>query len=130
MLMYPDMSRTTYDGSETFVFAAPCTRDEWYQLLRDPRAVNDGIRLPYIVSGDSMEEEIVCVILRRDESTDEECVETAAWIRVTQENFNGMIYATGYVDAPQFGSVASIIARTAGANPNQVKHIDFETKEN
>lgn len=126
MLLYPDMSRTTYDGSETFCFAAPCTKDEWYRLLRDGRCINDGVRLPYIIIGEK--EEQVCIVLRRDHSTDDEAVETAAWIRVALENFNGMIYALDHVDAPQYGSVAQIVARTAGANPKQVKHIDL-TKE-
>lgn len=127
MLLYPDMSRTQYDGSETFVFSAPCLKDEWYELLRDKFCINDGTRLPYVVHG--KKEEMVCVILCRPESTDDEAVETAAWIRVTASKFNGMIYAMKYVDAPQFGSVASIIARTAGADPKQVKHIDLEPKE-
>lgn len=126
MLLYPDMSRTTYDGSETFVFAAPCTKDEWFQLLRDGRCINDGTHLPYLISG--KKEDQVCIILRRKDSTDDEAVETAAWIRVTAENFNGMIYAMDYVDAPQYGSVAKIVARTAGANPKQVKHIDLSSE--
>lgn len=126
MLLYPDQSRTTYDGSETFVFAAPCTKDEWYRLLRHGGCINDGSRLPYIMTG--KKEDQVCIILRRSETTDDECVETAAWIRVAAENFNGMIYAMDYVDAPQYGSVAKIIARTAGANPKQVKHIDLQSE--
>lgn len=126
MLLYPDMSRTNYDGSETFVFAAPCTKDEWYKLLRHGGCINNGTQLPYFLSNEK--EDPVCIILRREESTDDECVETAAWIRVAVEGFNGMIYAMDYVDAPQFGSVAKIIARTAGANPKQVKHIDLEEK--
>ena len=128
MLLYPDMSRTTYDGSETFVFAAPCTKDEWYSLIRHPQCVNDGKRLPFVLLQGGDKEDHVCVIMRREHSTDDEAVETAAWVRIAYSNFNGMIYAQHYVDAPQYGSVAQIIARTAGANPKQVKHIDL-TKE-
>jgi len=124
LLLYPDMSRTTYDGSETFVFAAPCSDDEWNKLLRHPNCLNDGTHLPYLTSGEG--EDQVCIILRRHENTDDECVETAAWIRVTLENFGGIIYAMTHVTAPQYGSIAQIIARTAGANPKQVKHIDIE----
>lgn len=123
MLLYPDMSRQTYDGSETFVFAAPCIKDEFYQLLRNGKTVKSGDRLPYLVTGEK--EDQVCLILRHDYDTDEQALETAAWIRVAHEGFNGIIYAMQYIDAPAFGSIASIVARTAGANPKQVKHIDL-----
>lgn len=129
MLLFPDMSRTTYNGSETFVFAAPCTRNEYYQILRHPQATDDGVRLPFVLLQGGDKDDHVCIILRRDETTDDECVETAAWIRIVHENFNGMIYAMTYVSEPMFGSIASVIARTSGANPKQVKHIDLETKE-
>lgn len=128
MLLFPDMSRTTYDGSETFVFAAPCLRDEWHRLLRHPQAINDGTRLPFVLLQGGSKEDHVCIILRRDETTDDECVETAAWVRIAYENFNGMIYAMHHVEAPQCASIANIIARTAGANPKQVKHIDLKSE--
>ena len=32
MMLYPDMTRMTYDASDYFVFAAPCTQAEWFGL--------------------------------------------------------------------------------------------------
>jgi len=121
MLLYPDMSRDQHT-SETFCFAAPCTKDEWYRMYRSSMCVKDGIRMPYVMLSEDGEQAVI--ILRGPEVPDSSCVETAAWIRITLPNFNGMIYAMKYAPTV-FTSVAATIARTAGANPRQVKHFDL-----
>lgn len=123
MLLYPDMTRQQYDGSETFVFAAPCTKHEWYSMYK--YAADDGNHLPYVFDkADDDPENHVCIILRHQETIDDHAVETAAWVRIKEE-FTGMIYAMKYDPQPPNMATASIIARTAGANPKQVRHVDL-----
>ncbi len=135
MMLYPDMTRSTYEASDYFVFAAPCTFKEWTELWReielrwrnrqssDPnsRAKNDDYLAWLIVKDDSDEQ--VVIILHDKHDTDTEAEETAAWIRVSEE-FTGMIYALKY--DPGYGSsstLAQIVCRTAGVPPSQVRHI-------
>jgi len=142
MMLYPDMTRTTYDASDYFVFAAPCTQAEWFQLSQQisrqwkgrkkttpqSRGKNDDY-LAWIMLKDDSEEEIV-IILRDTLDTDSECEETAAWIRVSQE-FRGMVYALKY--DPAYGSeqtLAQIICRTAGVNPSQVRQVVTQPRGN
>lgn len=142
-MLYPDMSRSTYDKSDHFVFAAPCTKHEWYELhgqilsqwaQRTKKTPNSrGATEDYLgwieLEDDSLEK--VCVILRTPEATDTMCEETAAWIRVSQE-FTGMIYALKYDPGYGFGngeSLSQIVCRTAGVPPSQVRHV-ITTKRN
>lgn len=124
MMLYPDMTREQYDGSETFVFAAPCTKAEWREMKEI--AADDGDHLPYLFGG---EENEIVIILRFPESIDDHAVETAAWVRVKHE-FNGMIYAMKYDPQPPDYGIAATIARTAGAPPNQVRHIELPPPKN
>jgi len=123
MILYPDMTRHQYDGSETFVFAAPCTKSEWYIMKSMSATEDDGSHLPYLISEEDGED--VCIILRYPETIDDHAVETAAWVRIRHE-FTGMIYAMKYDPQPPSTSIASVIARTAGANPKQVGHFDLQ----
>lgn len=120
MMLYPDMTRHQYDGSETFVFAAPCTKDEWYTMKGF--AEDDGSHLPYLIDE---EDEPICIVLRFPETIDDHAIETAAWVRIRHE-FTGMIYAMKYDPQPPSTSIASVIARTAGVNPKQVGHFDLQ----
>ena len=124
MLLFPDMSVQQYDGSETFVFAAPCTKHEWYALYK--MAIDDQTHLPYIYYKEDKEAPDVGLILRYPESTDGQAIETAAWMRITQQEFSGIIYAMKYDPRPPSSQIASIVLRTAGADPKQVSHIDLK----
>lgn len=123
MMLYPDMTRQQYDGSETFVFAAPCTKDEWYTMKALGITHDDGDRLPYLICKEDGDER--CIILRYPETIDDHAVETAAWVRI-KHSYRGMIYAMKYDPQPPSTSIASVIARTAGVNPKQVGHFDLQ----
>lgn len=131
MMLYPDMTRSAYEGSDTFVFAAPCTEGEWFELMQGGglmnRACNE-VYLRWVMVKDDSDERIV-VIMQAPHDTDEIAETTAAWIRVSEE-FRGMIYALKY--DPAYGSsqtLAQIICRTAGVPPSQVRHVII-TKRN
>lgn len=124
MMLYPDMSRSLYENSDLFVFAAPCTQGEWYDLMAQvddcPKDNSDYLRW-CIVSDDS--DERVCIVLQDSHDTDDSAEATAAWVRVS-EAFNGMVYALKYDPAYRSQeTLASVITRTAGVNPSQVRHI-------
>ena len=135
MMLYPDMTREQYDGSETFVFAAPCTKAEWYDMKSLSSTVDDGDHLPYMLFDDELgrtkdgNATKLCIILRFPESIDDHAVETAAWVRITNE-FVGMIYAMKYDPQPPDYGIAATIARTAGAPPNQVRYIELPPPKN
>jgi len=126
MLLYPDMTRQQYDGSETFVFAAPCTKPEWYAMKALHLTHDDGSHLPYLICEE--EDDPVCIVLRFPETIDDHAIETAAWVRI-KHSYRGMIYAMKYDPQPPSSSIASVIARTAGANPKQVGHFDLQLHE-
>ncbi len=125
VILYPDMTRRQYDGSETFVFAAPCTKPEWYAMKALPITHDDSSHLPYLICEEDGER---CIILRFPETIDDHAIETAAWIRI-KHSYRGMIYAMRYDPQPPSTSIASVIARTAGANPKQVGHFDLQHHE-
>ncbi|VAW79636.1 hypothetical protein MNBD_GAMMA15-1660 [hydrothermal vent metagenome] len=125
VLLFPDMTVEQYNGSETFVFAAPCTKTEWHALKA--MAIDDQTHLPYVYYKEDKEAPDVGIILRYHDSTDAQALETAAWMRITQQEFSGIIYAMKYDPRPPSTQLANIIARTAGANPKQVSHIDLKT---
>ena len=127
LLLYPDMTREQYKGSETFVFAAPCTQAEWKQLKSLSSTIDDGDHLPFTMIDEDTTQ--VCIVLMFQESIDAHAVETAAWARLTHE-FTGMIYALKYNPAPPDDSLAATIGRTAGANPKLVRHIDLPPPKN
>ncbi len=122
MLLFPDMRREQYEGNDNFVFAAPCTKVEWDYLHN--KSVQEEHYLPYIFMKDDPDD-VSCLILRLPEITDEQAVTTAAWIRVSEE-YTGMIYAVSFESVPTIQSLSSIVARTAGCNPKQVKHIEIK----
>jgi len=127
MLLYPDMRREQYEGNDNFVFATPCTKSEWDYL--HGKSEQSEHYLPYFFAKEYFHEnappDLTCIILRHPEITDEQAVTTAAWIRVSEE-YTGMIYAVSYESVPTVQSLSSIVARTAGCNPKQVKHIEIK----
>lgn len=132
MMLYPDMTRPTYDASDHFVFAAPCTQGEWYELLACESIASmgdDKQYLPWRILEDDSDEKI-CVIMQATHDTDDDAETTAAWIRVSEE-FRGMIYAVKYDSG--YGSeqtLAQIICRTAGVPPSQVRHVIIPRRNN
>ncbi len=130
MLLYPDMSKDTYEGSDYFCFSAPCTKAEWDNMYSQRISQDQSEHyLPFLVMKDEAAEEEVCVVLRFPHTTDEQAVTTAAWIRTAKE-FTGMIYAVGHDNAyGDMQSLSSIIARTAGCSPAQVRHLDLIPNE-
>lgn len=131
MLLYPDMSRESYSGNDNFVFAAPCQEWEWESMWRS--CDKDEDYLPYVIINEFFHENappdwVACVILMRDSDSDDDALTTAAWLRVTQE-YTGMIYAIKCDPAYQGEtSLSSIVARTSGVDPKQVRHIELPTK--
>ena len=99
-------------------------------MLQQARGIGSKHYLPWVIMTDSMKDEKVCVILRRPHNTDDEAVTSAAYIRSVKE-FSGMIYAMKFDDS--YGdlpiSYATIIARTSGCDPSQVRHLDIVKKE-
>ena len=120
VLLFPDMTRKQHEAQE-FCFADPCTLPEWNKLKAEASHTEGYLPFCYKPDGD----EIVCIILRGPDDTDDDCLTTAAWIRMVRE-FTGMIYALPYSDAPALAatSMANIIARTAGVPFHQVRHIE------
>lgn len=118
MLLYPDMSRSGYDAKE-FVFASPCSYAQWDRALR--RATKDVGYLPWLEIEE--EGESIVIICRSPEHTDDDCLTTAAWLRIVN-NFRGMIYALPYDDKPLDYSIGAVLARTSGVDPKQVRHVE------
>lgn len=118
MLLFPDVSREQHEAQE-FVFASPCTFAEW-QRVRDKAKRYPGY-LPFALVKE--DEETIAIICRKDCDSDDDCVTTAAWLRLVRE-FSGMIYALAYTHLPAPTSTGAIIARTAGVNPKQVRHVE------
>ncbi len=135
MLLYPDMRRKLYDANDNFVFAAPCTEPEWKELYERRQTIADRgdqahcAYLPYTFIKETFHEnappDVTCIILMSPNTLDEDAVVTAAWIRVVDE-YTGMIYALTF-DPAYAGetSLSSIVARVAGVNPKQVRHIEI-----
>jgi len=130
MLLYPDMRRETYTGNDNFVFAAPCLEVEWKSLLAN--ASKNPNQLPFTYIKERFHEnappDVTCIILMSPQSTDDDAIATAAWIRVVDE-YTGMIYALTF-DPAYAGAttLSSIVARTSGVDPKQVRHIELSTK--
>lgn len=118
MLLFPDMARDQHKAQE-FCFAAPCAEVEWRKLHKHC-ALNSGY-LPYHIVKE--EDEKIAIVLREDHNTDDDCLATGAYLRLVKE-FRGMIYALPYSTGPISTTLASIIARTAGVPPHQVRHVE------
>ena len=135
MMLFPDMGRKQYEDNDNFVFAAPCTDAEWCHMYAEAQVEPDDKYLPFVFWGEGpatfsrqnrvlgIPGDVVCIILREPTSSDEDALTTAAWIRVSEE-FTGMIYAVGFVSGALSQSTPSIVCRTAGVNPKQVRHIE------
>lgn len=121
MLLFPDQSREQHEAQE-FCFADPCTLPEWNRLKAEA-STPEGY-LPFCYK-ECDEGEQVCIILRDATATDDDCLTTAAWIRLTRE-FTGHIFALPFKDSVALTSqsMAQIIARTSGVPFHQVKHIE------
>ena len=126
MLLFPDQSRDQHEAQE-FCFADPCTREEWRQLKHQSNTRDASTPkgfLPYVIKTTD-EGEQLAIILRGTWDTDDDCVSTAAMLRMVQE-FSGMIYALGFREGSTLTSqpMTKIIARTAGVPFFQVRHIE------
>jgi hypothetical protein len=122
MLLFPDMSREQHEAQE-FCFCDPCTKEEWRRLKHQVKCTREGY-LPHVIKHDDSKEEIA-IILRGTWDTDEDCVTTAAYLRLVHE-FSGMIYALPFREGSALTSqpMSAIIARTAGVPFFQVRHIE------
>ncbi len=130
LLLYPDMRRELYDANDNFVFAAPCTEAEWKVLFgqrSEPNRDRDYLPFTFIKEHfhENAEPDVTCIILMSPNTPDDDAIATAAWIRVVEE-YTGMIYALTF-DPAYAGetSLSSIVARVAGVNPKQVRHIEI-----
>lgn len=121
VLLFPDMTRSQHEAQE-FCFAAPCAEVEWKSIL-NRCALNSGY-LPYHIVEEVEDEERVALILRDMSDSDDDCLATGAYLRMVKE-FTGMIYAVPYSRLELGTSIASIIARTAGVPPHQVRHVEI-----
>jgi hypothetical protein len=127
VILYPDMGRDRYHANETFIFAAPISLHEWeqanamatrlksqtpgglrYLTIRDNMDVDGGASV-YAMRNEGINE--VCILLREDH-TDDECLDAAAWIR-TVIQWTGLIYAVG-----------STVCRTARQDLNSASGAD------
>lgn len=122
MLLFPDMSREQHEAQE-FCFCDPCTKEEWRSLKHQVHCTREGY-LPHVIKKTDENEE-VAIILRGTWDTDDDCVTTAAYLRMVHE-FSGMIYALPFRDGPALTGqpMAAIIGRTAGVPFYQVRHIE------
>lgn len=121
MLLFPDMSKEQH-FADHFVYAAPCTSTEWHKVLgrcKTKEPDEQGF-MPYTYLDE--EGEKICIIPRPFGASDDDCLGTAAWIRMVDE-FRGMIYALPYCNEEWPNTIASIIARTAGVEPSKVRHV-------
>lgn len=127
MLLFPDVTRAQPEA-ETFVFAAPCDHHEWRRLDKHSTEIPsspDGEKyLPYFVFREKDESETIIAILRGPKDSDEDCLQTAAYLRMVEE-FRGMIYALPYHPNSAEITMADIIARTAGVKPQHVRHVSL-----
>ena len=122
MLLFPDMSRDQHEAQE-FCFCDPCTKEEWRKLKHQVVGGEGTDKyLPFVFA--KADSDWVCVILRGTYDTDDECLTTAAWIRLVRE-FTGMIYALPFREgrALTAQTMSAIIARTSGVPYHQVRHI-------
>lgn len=136
MLLYPDMSRASYMASDHFMFAAPCSEQDWKILLanrNEPNRDRDHLPFTFIKEnyGNDDLSDTTCIILMKPGTPDDDAIDTGAWIRVTEE-YTNMIYALTYnPEIPGHDSIsfAAIVARTAGVDPKQVRYIDLPTQQ-
>jgi hypothetical protein len=119
MLLFPDMNREQHKAQE-FCFAAPTSQIEWLKLKAKVSCTREGY-LPHVIVKEDEEE--IALVLRDLSDTDDDCVATGAYLRMVLE-FTGMIYALPYAQGPIGTTIASIIARTAGVPPHQVRHVE------
>ena len=122
--LYPDMSRDKYEGSDSFIYAAPIEKHDWERLLRTAQMTTEtGVKweiINQIGSGDSF-----AILLRDTHHTDDLMLETAAWLRFTI-SFQGVIYAVPGKSGIPFSDV---VACTAGAPRHLCKMFDLPKEE-
>lgn len=123
VLLFPDMSKEQH-YADHFVYAAACTPEEYYMLrdrckTKEPEAAGF---LPYTFIEE--DEETICIIPRPRGVSDDDCLGTAAYVRMVEE-FTGFIYAVPFTEKTALGSLslAQVIAKTAGVDPAKVRHI-------
>lgn len=122
MLLFPDLTKKQHEA-EHFVFAYPCSSTEWHKLFDHARRTKTPKEYyPYVFIDDR--DERIAIILRPQMGTDEECLTTAAYLRMVKEH-TGMIYALPFnLNFDEDYSFGAIIARTAGVDPKKVRHVE------
>lgn len=136
MLLWPDPRVDEQPENLTTCFAVPIDSCEWEYLLGRckqeqsnfmPFTILEGDEIYFMRSAGEDGYERVAILLRNNEDADE-CLESAAWIRVKHE-FNGMIYiCRKSTTADQWQSFAAIAATET--DESLVAMVDLEHTEN
>lgn len=91
--LFPDMSRTTYEGSDDFIYGAPIDETVWKKLCEMAKETGNNsvpfVRLPKEATNTDFG---VTVLLRNGDRSDDDMLEAAAWLRVIENN-RDRIYA-------------------------------------
>ena len=115
-------------ASDHFMFAAPCSEKDWLTLYNnrsEPNRDRDHLPFTFIRNDPGPTPTCTtCIILMKPDTPDADAIDTAAWIRVTEE-YSNMIYALKFEALIASSSFAAIVARTAGVDPKQVRYIDL-----
>lgn len=92
--LFPDQSRASYTGSADFIFAGPIDEHDWKRL--EPMASfcmnttkTPFVNLPKETYNDECE---VVLLLRRQDESDDDMLEAAAWLRMAK-SCTARIYA-------------------------------------
>lgn len=144
VILYPDQRiLDRQPDNETCVFAAPIDICDWnylhalaamnkrllgvtkmrYIILKDEAgiAMGDAHVSVYFMRNTREINDQVCILLR-DMETPDECLESAAWIRITKR-FHGMIYiCQGSITADKWQTHAASL----GANEESVCMVDLD----
>lgn len=94
--LFPDQSRTTYTGSEDFIFAAPVDEHDWKRMLEMASFSMNTTKTPFVnLPKETFNDDCgVTLLLRRADESDDDMLEAAAWLRMAKNNTD-RIYAIG-----------------------------------
>jgi hypothetical protein len=122
--LYPDMSREKYEGSDSFIYAAPIEQHHWDELRETAQLTTEtGVKWTMIQTLGNRDS--FAILLRETQHTDDQMLETAAWLRFTL-SFQGVIYA---VPGKSGISISDTVVYTAGAPRHLCKMFDLPKEE-